>query len=185
LADDDEYKIDISSYRIDKIITKMVDRLPYLSKDICDPLGLWEDLNINVYLECDLVDRYLDKYLYVKINRKTGNDVYKKVPLRNDKTIYEGAGEINNNCNKRGNIIVTVNVINKRDFVFLGSDLFKTVKITREYPFVDFYFTNIDETKIKITEDMIVNEKYVILKNLGLPKEQKSRGDLMLELSYD
>lgn len=188
----DEYKIDINSYRIDKVFTKMVDKLPYLSKDVCDPMGLRNDLNVMVYLDCNLVDRYLDKYLYVKIDRMTRDPIFKIIPLRCDKIVFENDGEINLKNNISGHIVVNINIINKKGFSFYKSDLFKKVKIKNIHSHY-FYFSNIDGNKIKITNDMITNNKYVIIKNMGLPIQEPiqdennnkhiPRGDLMIELS--
>jgi DnaJ-class molecular chaperone len=66
--------------------------------------------NIKFKICCKLEDRNLNKYLKIKINRKTRENLEILIPLREDFIILEGEGElyIENNCEKYGNIEIKI-----------------------------------------------------------------------------
>ena len=192
IYDDDEYKNDINSYRLDKVFDHMIHKLPFLSKDVCNPMGVPEykimdvNLNINLSISCSLKDRYLNKFLYVKILRKSLEPIQKLIPLKNDVTTFVGDGEISeNNPARQGNIIVNVRINGTKGFKFIGCDMLKKVQIGEI--FEDFNFSHIDDSKIRITEGMITGDNYIIIKEMGLPVQDNDnrnlkRGDLVIEL---
>jgi DnaJ-class molecular chaperone len=193
IYDDGEYKNDINSYRLDKVFGHMIHKLPFLSKDVCNPMGVPEygkildvSLDVNLLFNCSLEDRYLNKCLCVKIIRKSLEPIQKLIPLRNDVTTFVGEGEINENTpTRQGNAIVKIKINETKGFKFIDCDMLKKVYVSET--FEEFNFSHIDGSKIQITKDMIIDDKYVIIKEMGLPKQDNDdrkfrRGDLVIEL---
>ena len=147
-------------------------------------------LDIHVYTECDIVDRFLDKNVDMNI-QTTYCQINKTIYFRNDITIFEGDGNIDEN--EYGNIVVHVDINNKHDFVYVKSDMYKHIYISQnDFDDDKINFIHLDDRFIKLTKNMIVYDKYIILPGEGFPKntfvhhtktdEKISRGDLILEI---
>lgn len=172
------YENDFNSYRFDKFIEKIIFKNQESLKEI-------NNLDIKQEITCNLIDRYLDNYIYVKINRNTRDPIFKHIPLRNDINIFENDGEIINSKNICGNLIIYVNVMNYKGFKIRNSDLFKKIKIPKNNN-NNITIHHIDNTQIVINKCDLVDGKYIILKGKGLPRqdcinEQYERGDFLIE----
>jgi len=188
-----DYTNDIDLCKFDKIVEKIMEGLPYLNNDAYNPLNLnihnENKLDIFEKIECTLEDRYLDKYLYAKIKRNS-SDIFKHIPLRNEITTYIGDGEYDDVSKMKGNLIIHVITKKMNGYKFLNSDLFKKVLIDNNtFNNDQILFIHIDGSEFFINKNDIL-EKYIILKNKGLPKQDHmldtfERGDLVIEFEIN
>ncbi len=190
IYENDDYLHDINVCRFDKVLGKIMEKLPYLNDDICNPLNLnicVSNFDIIEEIKCDLRDRYLDKYLYAKIKKKNCDETFKYIPLRNEIVIYTGDGEYDKINNINGNLIISVITENLENFKFFKCDLFTKIYVSKDVFNCDtFNFFHIDGSEISINKNDIIG-KYVIIKNKGLPKQDNmeesfERGDLVVEI---
>jgi DnaJ-class molecular chaperone len=171
------YKIlsDVNNLKNDNSFSN---ELSNIFKNIIDSYMI-NDLTISTFVECDLVDKYLNRYLNATVHRKTRDDVDIWLPLRNSVVLFTGYGEIGKTCHC-GNLIVYIEIVNMYKFVISGYDMHKFIK----YPLEEnFTFIHIDNSIINLSMNDINCDKYIIVKNKGLPKDDiNNRGDLILEL---
>lgn len=180
-----QYIIDFNTYRFDKVFEKLfTNPISSITKIDYD-----EKLNIIEHIECNLIDRYLDEYLYVKIKRQTKNDIYKYISLKYNINIFEGDGEFDINTGCHGNIEVYVEIINENGYKFIEHNLLKEITIKKELFNTNEYIEieHIDNNIIKINKKQFVyietNTIYTIIKNKGLPIDSYNRGDLIVEIN--
>lgn len=141
-------------------------------------------LNIVDYIECELMDRYNDNYLYIEITRKSRNNIKLYIPLRNDINIFYGEGEIDDGGNI-GDLILYTKTINNKGYYCKNGDMFKEINIDKNAEVINYQ--HLDGKMINIKRgDLLENDngnKYIIFNGFGLPKtDDIKRGDLVCEI---
>jgi DnaJ-class molecular chaperone len=148
------------------------------------------ELDIILTIQCDLIDRYMDKYAYLEVERDTRDNIKLYVSLKNDVNIFCDEGESNIDYYGNGNIIINTEIINTYNFKINNSDISKRITINKnDYDNNNITFTHIDGEIINISKNDIIDNKYVILKEKGLPIQDHettnySRGDLVLNIIF-
>lgn len=136
-----------------------------------------DNLNITNTIVCKLYDRYNDNYMHIEVNRKTRNSIELYIPLRNDINICYGEGEIDVD-GKVGDIVM--NVITDDDGYYVENGDICKIFETDCIPDV-FIYQHIDGKNYNIDKSDIINDKYFIIKNIGLLKDDNKRGDFIGE----
>lgn len=180
---DDKFKDDINNLRIDNIYQTILSKL--------DP-SIQLRLDIRATLECNIIDRYLDRYMKIEVNRETKPPKEFIVPIKNDVTIYRGEGETDGI--NSGDLIISIAIVNETRFKYLDSDLYYNLKI----PLYDYLyggvinFIQLDGTETNIPHSgFLRSDSTIILQNKGLPKQDHNliivdhRGDLMIDIDID
>jgi len=131
-----------------------------------------DTLNIIDSVSCDLVNRINDDYLYVEISRKTRENIHLYVPLRNEKNIFVGEGEISNGlC---GDIILNTITNNKCEFTIIDCDLYKKINTNND-------FTYFNDINLNEHEYDVLDNNCIVFKKLGLPTDDGDIGDLIFD----
>jgi DnaJ-class molecular chaperone len=173
--DYDDYKKSIKNRDYNTVINCIFSK--YITK---------KNLDIVDFIECDLIDRYNDNYMIVEVMRKTRSKIKLCVPLRNEINIYYGEGEIDK-YGRVGNLILHTITNNKSEYYFKKSDLYykiKNIDLNKEKKII---YNHINGETITIDYNNIMDGKYIILQNMGLPLNInnsifKKRGDLVCEI---
>jgi DnaJ-class molecular chaperone len=143
-------------------------------------------LDIHITVQCSLLDRYLDNYAFVEIQRNNRKNIQLYVALKNNNNIFYYEGDYLNN--QYGNLIIHTEIIDNNGFSILNSDMSISMKITNcDFNENNIQFTHIDNSIIHINKYDIIDNKYFILKNKGLPigdnsEESSLRGDLLIKI---
>lgn len=180
----DEYISDLNTFRFDKVFEKIFTN----PMGPIDTIKHNEKLDIIENVNCDLIDRYLDEYLYVKIKRQTKDEIYKYISLKNDINIFEGDGEFDEKNNTHGNLKVYVKIKNKNGYNFMEHNLLKKIPVKKsEYRIINnIKFRHIDNNIIVVKKEEFEfideNTMYKIIKNKGLPIDSSNRGDLIVDI---
>lgn len=178
---DNKYLYSVNNNQYDNALKYLMSK--YIKKNNDNKLDIIDNI------DCELLDRYQNKYALVEIERKTRENIKLYVPLRNDTNIFYGEGELEND--RYGDLTLYTKVKNNYGFFCKNGDMFKEIKINSggldsklENNF--FLYSHIDGKKIKIAKDEIIDNKYIILNGLGLPlnKFDDVRGDLICEINY-
>lgn len=167
--DDEKYVHYVHERNYNRIFTFIMDNL--FKKDR-------RDLDIIGDVTCDLMDRYLDNYMRVKVTRKTREDIELYVPLRNDTSVFYDEGETVDGRN--GDIILNV-ITKESEYYVKDGDMYTKIKIN-EIPDV-YRYQHINGIVYNVHKDDIIDEKFFIIKNIALIKDNGERGDLVGELS--
>ena len=176
-------KLSLFQSIIDIIKQKFPNINTYIKLLLSKKYEMESDIKLDV--QCDLLDRYLDNYALVEIERNTKESKKVYIPLKNDINIFIGEGEYINNYH--GNVIIKTETINLNGFKIYGDNMSKILKINKkDYDNDNIIFEHIDCEKIKISKNNIEN-KYIIIKEKGLPIQDNnksnsnlSRGDLVI-----
>lgn len=187
---EDDFKNDINTLNL----VNMFDRFNNKISDVIKDVKLTNlELDINCEIKTSLLNRYLNKYAKVGINRNLENDNLKSkffyVPLRDDMTIYPKEG-ITNSFGFTGDLIVNVVCENDTNFKILNNyDLSITLTISLySYLYGGFIsFEHIDSSNIDINFNSMINSIPIIsLENHGLVKSVNGttvdRGNLYVRL---
>ena len=137
-----------------------------------------ENINIKNSIECNLSDRYNDNYMYIEIKRITRPNIKLYAPLRNDINIFYDEGEIDD-TGKKGDIILNTVTLNPNGYFIKNGDICKVFKI-QSIPDV-YLYTHLDNIEYLIYKNDIIDEKYFIIKNKGLVKDDGTYGDFIGE----
>lgn len=140
------------------------------------------NLNIVDCVQCNLIDRYYDKYMRVEVKRKTREDIELYVPLRNDTNTFYDEGEIDKD-GKKGDIILNTVAANNFGYYTKNGDMFKEIPVGL-MPEVYRYY-HIDGSIHEIKKNDIVDEKFFVISNIGLPRDDGNRGDFMGEILFN
>jgi hypothetical protein len=139
-----------------------------------------EDNNLNITntIICKLSDRYHDNYMHIELNRKTRNSIELYVPLRNDTNICYGEGEVDK-YGETGDIILNTITIDDDGYCIKNGDMCKTIEIENIQDVYNYH--HIDGKIYTINKNDLLDEKYFIIKNIGLLKDDGTRGDFIGE----
>ena len=139
------------------------------------------NLNIIEYVECDLIDRYNDNYMLIEVERKSRDSIKLYIPLKNDTNIFYDEGEIDEN-NQKGDLILHTKTMNNDGYYCKNGDMYKELKIQKFTDNDNISFQHINKTIINIAPKDIIDDKYIIIPELGLPISKTKRGDLVCEI---
>jgi DnaJ-class molecular chaperone len=134
-----------------------------------------KELTIREYVKCKLIDRYNDNYLRIDVKRKTRDEIQLIIPLRNDINIIDGEGEMNE-LGECGDLILKTTVIDNDGYYIRNGDIFKDIGENASFKYIDGSILN--------TNNMKIDDKYIIFSEMGLPKDDGTRGDLICEIKY-
>jgi DnaJ-class molecular chaperone len=137
-----------------------------------------DNLNITGTIMCKLSDRYYDNYMHIEVERKTKNSIELYVPLRNDTNICYGEGEVDK-YGKTGDIILNTITIDDDGYCIENGNMCKTIEI-ENIPDV-YNYQHIDGKEYTVDINEIIEDKYFIIKNIGLLKDDGTRGDFIGE----
>jgi curved DNA-binding protein CbpA len=143
-------------------------------------------LDIIDFVECELIDRYNDNYLFIEIMRKSRNNIKLYVPLRNDTNIFYNEGEVDTD-GKFGDLILHTKTINNCGYYCKNGDMFKEIindNDNDKNETISYY--HIDGKIININKNDFIDDKYIIFNGFGLPRPEllSGRGDLICEIKY-
>jgi len=171
ICKDDKYTYYVNNHKYDMAFVVLIGKL--LKKNN-------KNLDIVENISCSLINRYNDDSMIVVIKRNTRDTIISQVPLRNKVNIIYDEGEIDDNNNK-GDIILYTTVENMDGYYVNNADILKKIEVNN---MENILYKHIDGIEYKITQDKIVNDKYFIIPNIGLPKENGMRGDLIGEIVF-
>jgi molecular chaperone DnaJ len=108
--------------------------------------------------------------------------------LRNNtRNIHPGYGHQSKYYREKvGSLVLNINIIIDNDFQFSGNDIYKTLNIHFQDAIdgKSVEYTHVDDTKIKIKlPEKSQNNNIISLKNKGLLKNEKDRGDLLVKIN--
>jgi DnaJ-class molecular chaperone len=168
--DDEKYVHHVHKQNYNTVFTLLMDSLFKKER---------HDLDIVSDITCDLMDRYLDKYMRIEVKRKTRKDIELYIPLRNDITVFYDEGEIDDGRN--GDIILNV-VTKESEYYVKDGDMYTEIKIDE---ILDVYkYRHIDGNEYDVNKDDIIDGKFFIIKNIALIKDNGERGDLVIGREY-
>lgn len=191
--DENQFKNDINDKNYESIYYNIINKLPdFLADKLSYPIRkkiysniLKPNINITGTINCTLLDKYLNKYNILKINRETREIININVPLLLDNYILENEGETINNIN--GDIIIDIKTENNNIFSKINNDLYCYLDISL-YLYLyggEYEFKNIDNTIIKLNLPSLLNNNKYIINNKGFLINEKSniRGNLIIIFS--
>jgi DnaJ-class molecular chaperone len=138
------------------------------------------NLNIKGIIKCKLIDRFDDRYSLVSIERISRENIDLYVPLRNSINIFYDKGEIDE-LGRTGDIILETDTIDMEGFYIKDSDIYRTIHVD-EIPCI-YEYTHIDASIHHINKKDLIEKKYIVIHNIGLPCDDGKRGDLVIEFS--
>jgi DnaJ-class molecular chaperone len=176
---DDQYKNYIDNNKFDEAFNYLMNK--YIKNE--------SELNIIDNVECDLINRYNNNYMLIEVIRKSRENIELYVPLRNEINIYYGEGEINDG--KIGDLILHTKTKNNNGYYCKNKDMFKEIEIEigiekNDETINQMFYYHINGEKIRINENEIIDNKYIIFYGFGLPLTNinNERGDLICEIKY-
>jgi DnaJ-class molecular chaperone len=175
---EDELRTDINTFDFNSIYNKIMNKIPDLiDQPLTNPIiKKHMDLDIIGTINIPLIDRYMNRYKKLKINRTSRDAIYINVPLRELRYICYQEGELNS-LNEIGNIVINIEIIPDINFFEYEHDIHYIYTISLyEYLYGGtMSFTYIDNTIINKTFDSMINNIPIItIDNLGNPYENNN-----------
>ena len=147
------------------------------------------ELNIIETISCELEDRYFNKIQKLKIERNTKEHIFVEIPLCDNITIFKNYGEIDENNNIIGDLIINVKINNNSEYEYKEYDLIKYVHIPLyEYIYGGHIIIDHYDEIFEINHDGFINKKNnIIINNKGLPKTvgKNIRGDFIIYVKIE
>lgn len=184
---------DLETFNFNSIYKNFVEKIPEVLNSIdyknikLKPYVF--DINITGKIHGTLIDRYLNKYQNLLIERETKPEINIFVPFTEDIYILENEGEIGIN-NINGNIIIEIDIPNiHNNFTKLDDDLYVEIEI----PIYNYLyggilkFENLDNTEIIVDYKSLLENNIIKINNKGFLKKTENennieRGDMIIIL---
>lgn len=149
-------------------------------KDDTDKIDQELDLDIISSITCNLKDKINNKYRKILVKRDTRDDIILYVPLRKNKMIFIGDGEIFND--KFGDIIINIHCNDEKDKIKIIDNKHILYKIN-----IDVYDYLFGGYKEIIIGDIIINFNliplsldFIFINNKGIPDDNNNFGNLII-----